>query len=395
MKNMSPKSHLFGRLNMRFIPLLVWLVAVIAVVVLFSHRTRRFEVLGIAQSEINQIAANCAGRLKNLNVELFDEVKQGQKLAVVDTILDNEQLLHNQLKAQLDTISAEMQHLVAESNAAHRANMATIDNRISGWVADQRAFANDVMRAKLRTLELTALIETDQLIAKQLDLDIKRLLVDYRLDVNDALVYNLKKMRLEYDTLNKKIQENQRLLAQSRQDMENALNRQDEFVRNNKPHPGSSDDEVQHVALKALDILESRMDESRVQREALASRQAVELTAPFDGVVSQVLHRVGEPVLAGEPILTITKKQPTEIAGYANKKQINLIQKEMAVELIKTREQPQIAIAQVIYVGPEMVQIPQQLWRNPNIPEWGRPFLIQVPSGFEVIPGESVGIRGL
>jgi multidrug resistance efflux pump len=193
----------------------------------------------------------------------------------------------------------------------------------------------------------------------------------------------------------KKIQKNQRLLAQSQQDMENALSRQDEFIRNNKPHLGSSDDEVQNVVLKAMDILESRMNELRVQRKALASRQVVELTAPFDGVVSQVLHRAGEPVLAGEPILIITKKQPTEIAGYANKKQISLIQKKMAVELIKTREQPQIAIAQIIYVGPEIVQIPQQLWRNPNIPEWGRPFLIQVPSGFEVIPGELVGIRGL
>jgi len=365
------------------------------VVGLFSQRAKRFEVIGIAEGQIYQVAATTSGRITDIPVELFDEVKQGQKLAVVDTILDNEQLLHNQLKAQLDSISAEMQHLVAEANAAHRADIAAVDNRISGWVADQRAFANDVMRAKLRTLELTALIETDQLMAEQLDLDIKRLIVDGRLDVNDALVYDLKRMRLEYAALDKKIRENQRLLAQSQQDMENAINRQDEFTRNNKPHPGSSDDEVQHVVLKAMDILEGRMDELRVQREALALRQAVELTAPFDGVVSQVLHRVGEPVLAGEPILTIAKKQPTEIAGYANKRQINRIREKMAVELVKTREQPQIATAKVIYVGPEMVQIPQQLWKNPNIPEWGRPFLVQVPSGFEVIPGESVGIRGL
>jgi hypothetical protein len=38
--------------------------------------------------------------------------------------------------------------------------------------------------------------------------------------------------------------------------------------------------------------------------------------------------------------------------------------------------------------------MPQRLWRNPNIPQWGRPVLIDIPPGLSLVPGEVVGIRG-
>jgi len=39
--------------------------------------------------------------------------------------------------------------------------------------------------------------------------------------------------------------------------------------------------------------------------------------------------------------------------------------------------------------------MPERLWVNPNIPEWGRPILIKIPPGLELVPGELVGVRGL
>jgi hypothetical protein len=58
MKIISPTSYL-SRLRQHFLPILVWLCAVACVVVLFSRRSQRFEVLGIAQGQVRQIAANC------------------------------------------------------------------------------------------------------------------------------------------------------------------------------------------------------------------------------------------------------------------------------------------------------------------------------------------------
>jgi len=67
----------------------------------------------------------------------------------------------------------------------------------------------------------------------------------------------------------------------------------------------------------------------------------------------------------------------------------------MPVELIKDREPAQIATSQVTHIGPIMELMPERLWLNPNIPQWGRPVVIGVPDGLDLISGEIVGIRGL
>jgi hypothetical protein len=39
--------------------------------------------------------------------------------------------------------------------------------------------------------------------------------------------------------------------------------------------------------------------------------------------------------------------------------------------------------------------MPEQLWRNPAIPQWGRPIVIRIPKGLELVAGELVGVRTL
>ncbi len=47
----------------------------------------------------------------------------------------------------------------------------------------------------------------------------------------------------------------------------------------------------------------------------------------------------------------------------------------------------------MIYIGPTVEQLPARLWQNPNVPQWGRPFLIEAPDDMELTVGEAVGIR--
>jgi len=135
------------------------------------------------------------------------------------------------------------------------------------------------------------------------------------------------------------------------------------------------------------------------------------LKAPIDGVViplqqranearlrrpgEKILRRPGEVVAAGEPILTIAEARPSEIIAYVGNRQLGQVEEKMLVELIKDREPPQIATSQITHVGPTMELMPERLWRNPNIPQWGRPVVIGIPEGLELVPGEMVGIRKL
>ena len=67
----------------------------------------------MVQGQANPIASNSPGRLKDVPVQLFDEVKEGQTVAVVNAVLDNEQP-RRELQAQLAIILAQIEHLTAQ-----------------------------------------------------------------------------------------------------------------------------------------------------------------------------------------------------------------------------------------------------------------------------------------
>jgi multidrug resistance efflux pump len=387
----SPISY-FSRLRRHIPPILVWLSVLAVVVGLFTRRSQRFEVLGIAQGEVRQISTSCTGRLKSVSVQLFEEVSLGQPVAVVDTILDNEQP-RAQLQAQLSIVLAEIEHLTVQLVPTQDDLLAEKADRQTNRLSDSRRFSVDVENARLEILRLRALIETDRIMLEDLALEVQT--VKELLAQEAVAPYELQKAKVQYETLAKKIEENEQLLEQSKDALTQTQQRRDEYTRY-KPHHPSVEDALD-VIRKAIKIQERRMDEILVQIEALAPRQALKLTSPIDGVVSQIQHWPGEAVLAGEPILTIAEVKPTEIIAYAVEYQVNQIQKGMVVELVKQSEPKKIEIArsQIIYIGPIVEQLPPRLWRNPNIPEWGRPFLVKAPPQMKLIIGEVVGIRRL
>lgn len=375
------------RLNMRIMPVLVWLLAVITIVGLFQQRTQRFEVVGIAQSNSVNVASTCDGRLKSVPVQLYQEVKQGEILAVIDTVLDNEQL-KAELQAEQNILLAEIDRLTAELNSARRAYETDIQDRRSDWVAQNRTFTADIVNAKLNVLTIEASLKPDQIRLENLKLNNKIYLAqDNRININ-AVPYELKKIRLEYDELAKKVESNQQLLDQAKIESTQAEQRRKEYYVN-YPEFASTDEQAEEVILKSVNVLEKKIDRLWVRPEDLVLR------APFDGIVRQLSGKTGEAVSAGTPILTLAETTPSEILAYADQSPSNQIAEAMEVELVRNSDPPQIARSHVIHLGPAIEQLPSRLWINPNLPQWGRPFLVKIPEGMDLIPGELVGIRKL
>ncbi|MHC4659878.1 MAG: HlyD family efflux transporter periplasmic adaptor subunit, partial [Planctomycetota bacterium] len=342
----------------------------------------RFEVLGLAQGQVHQFAATCDGRLKDVPVQLFEKVGRGQTLAVIDTVLDDENL-----QAQLDTASAEIQHLKAGLVSTEDQLLTEAVNRQTDWVGAQRRFSVDVENARVAVLELKALLEADRMTLQELELDNKTFLIQRLSDQNDTMFFELQQIRARYNTLASQIEENERLLEQAGQDLREAQQRRDEFAQRRPQDP--SVDSALEIIREAVKVQEKRIE------ELLARRVPLVLESPFDGVVSQIIRGPGEAVLAGDPILAVAEARPSEIIAYAGADQLGRVQERLAVELIKTTEPAQVAASQVVYLGANIELMPQKLWQNPNIPEWGRPVLIKIPPGLELVPGEVVGIRGL
>lgn len=387
-----------SNLRLHILPIFVWLVAVAGVAALFQRRAQRFEVLGMAQGQVRQIAATCTGRLKSVPVELFQEVRKGDPVAIIDTVLDNEHL-----EAELSAASAEIQRLSAEVEATRDRLTAEATNIETDRIASQRRFYVDVENARLRVLELKATIETDRMMLEDLELNSKIYAAQNILDQNDTAHYERRKIKVEYNVLVRKIEENQHLLAQAENDLKQAHQRRDEFAQRQPQLP--SIDRALEVVRRAINVQERQVD------ALLARREPLILKAPIDGVVSQILRRPvrrtgegvvrqmirrsGEAVGVGEPILTISATKPSEIIAYVSGEQLGWIRKGVKVEVIKENEPAQIGKSQVTYFGPIMEVMPQRLWTVPDMPQWGRPMLIKIPPGLKLIPGEIVGIKVL
>jgi len=399
MKKISSRNYLVG-LRVHLLPFAVWLGTVAVVVTLFSHRSSRYEILGIAQAPVHQVAAMRDGRLQTLNVELFDEVAGGQVLAVVDAVLETSRR-GPKLQARLDTLQAQMGELVAQAAAARAEYLAQVDNRRSGWAANKRSFAANVAAAELRALELEMTIERDEFALREMQLDIDAFIAQGQLDVNDLAIFQLQKLKASYATLEKTIEQNKRLKDQADIALQDARDRQEQFVKENQPEVGLPDEAADDLIAKQKEVIQRQRDEVMVELKTLDARESLELRAPFDGVVSLVERQPGEVVLAGEPILTIAKGEPDNIVAYATEEQAGRVKKNMEVRLInrnstdKTGRRTLEVTSRVIYVGPTVEQLPPRLWRNPNMPQWGRPILIDIPShpDWKLIPGAVVGIK--
>ena len=389
MKRIGIINYLF-RLRLHILPILVWLGALACVIGLFSRRSQRFEVLGIAQGQRRQISATSTARLTTVSVNLFDKVKKGQTIAVLNTVLEDEQS-KDQLEAQLNTVLAEIERLSAQLVPTQDSLSADRADRETTRISDGRRFAVDIENARLEILRLRAVIETDRITLQDLALDVE---VAEELVAEEALApFELQKAKAQYNALAKKIEETQNLLEQAQAALEQTIRRRDEYAQHQPYHP--SVDDALAVIRKAISVQEKRVEELVTQMEALDRRRALELKAPIDGVVSNILHRQSEVVLAGDPIVTVAENDITGIIAYAYENLMDAIEEGMTVEVVKTSEPASVQVesSEVTFVGPAVEQIPAQLWRNPNVPQWGRPFLIKAPAEMELIAGEKVGVR--
>jgi multidrug resistance efflux pump len=405
MKRISVRNYPF-RLRLHLLPILVWLAALACVIGLFTRRSQRFEVVGMARSHVVQVSVNCPARLKAVQVKLFENVTKGQTVAIVDTILDNQQP-RLELQSQVNTILAEIEHLSAQLVPTQETLMAEESDRTTRRIARMRTFEVDIENANIKILSLRSQIASDRIDLEYLAAQTK--VTQDLVEQKAVAPYEQEKAKFQYDALAKKIEENEKLLEQAKSDLEQAQQRRDEYVKNNPFNP--SVDDALEVIRKQIAVQTRRMDGVLAQLDALKSRESLEVKAPIDGVVipiqqraneerllrpgEKIIGRPGEVVTAGEPILAIAETKPNEIITYVGERLLGQLRENMPVELIKEREPPQIAKSQVMEIGPTMELMPERMWLNPNIPQWGRPVLIKIPEGLELIPGEMIGIRRL
>jgi multidrug resistance efflux pump len=375
-----------SRLFLRVLPVLVWTGAVLCVVGLFHRRTARFEVVGLAQPEVRQVAATCSARLISVPFQLFDKVKEGDTVAVLSIELDDEAI-----DADLEIIAADMNQVVEQIKQLHANYKAEIINRESEWFAELRAFEADIMTTQRSIRDANEVLEDNLAILDKLKNEIEIFTIENSADLGTdiSLYHKLKTMQTNRIKLSEQIERYKGKLVQFRDELNTQKKKRDVYLNTYKPIAGTKDEDTKRVIGIIEVASEKKKDALKERREKLV------LTAPCDGFVSQIQIEVGEAVMQGVEILRIAKEKPRAIIAYANEGIVGELSIGKRVEVVKGSMPPQKGWSNVTYIGPAVEQMPQRLWQNPNFPQWGRPLLIEIPSDMTLIPGEMVGIRSL
>ncbi|MBN2492253.1 MAG: HlyD family efflux transporter periplasmic adaptor subunit [Planctomycetes bacterium] len=355
------------------LPVLVWLGAIALVAVLASRRMVRVDAVGIAEVRHAVVTSLADGCLKFLNHDLYEPVRAGAVVAGLDEA---------PILAELETIRAEIARLRAELRAEEERLRVAAEEAAAARGTQARRFAWDLENAELDLLDRRLTDEVDRVERERLTLLLER--YSQLVETGGVSAAEVDEVRLQREAVVKRIEHNVQNLAAARA-------RRDAAAARARMAPVAAAEPAVDTLLEPLRRA-TAVQEAEIERLGL-TRQALLLRAPLDGVVSQVLHRSGEAVVAGDPILLIADPRTTRVVAHIPERTRHLdIRPGDTVELVRRRTPVEVLEAKVIRVGPAVEEIPIQERRNPTLVEWGRPVLIAA-SELELCPGETVDVR--
>lgn len=369
----TPFSQRRSDLRRTIVPLATWVAAAVLVVVLLAGRAHRFEYLGLAQALRHEISAPLTGTIETVLVAPFAKVAAGDVVARLNG-LENAAALETGMR-ELDRLRAEV--------AAARAGLAGGGAQYAALAADLRRFRSEEAQRRLDVIDLRRTADGDEVEVLRLGLDVDRMRrlraegIAAQVDLDNAeLLHREAQVRLE---------RSRALVDQAEAEARAAIARRRAFETRLGPDVGMN---------SALAPLEAavRVQEARVD-ELLARRRALELRAPVDGEIVQILGRPGQSVTPGQPIAVLVPTTTAEVVAYLDERELGRVAKGTPVRVLRRGAPAHAADSVLAAIGAGVEMEPAQLWRDPRIPQYGLPVSIPVPPALGLTPGEVVVVR--
>jgi multidrug resistance efflux pump len=319
------------------------------------------------------VAPLANGRIQTLFVDLFEPVKPGQELALMDDTL---------IEAELATANGELSRLRANLEAARKRLVLDQAAAEAQMLNDLRRFAMDEEDARLAYLDRVVEQETGKIKLQRL-----HSLLERQKDLaerNYIAQATYEDRRLRYEALKTELKEDEATLAAAKDHLEAAVHRHG--VRKQQ----AADTALEEILTPLGE--EIRVQEARIN-ELAKRRQMLLLKSPVAGTVSSIYHRGGETVLAGDAVLSVVQRDSSRVLAYVDGQANSGIEEGAKVEIIPRRSPTQALKAAVHRVGPRFEEMPVRLRQNPLVPQWGLPVLVGgLPKGV-LSPGEEVDVH--
>jgi multidrug resistance efflux pump len=356
----------------RLLPGVVWCVCATIALTMLVGRVRRLEYVGVASAPIYEISSSAPATVASITVGLYDHVVAGEVVAVLDD---------TQVQAAIETAKANVRRISAELDAA-KAGLGGAAGP-GALATDMRRFAIDEDRRRLEALALKVTVETDRVemdrrhIALQRAEKLRAAKLISEEDYDDA--------RLSYDEIKKQNEENERLLHETEETVRRTQARREDYER---AGGGGSEPVVFRPLREAINVEIQRLKEIEARQRDLV------LMSPVDGRVSRIRAGRRQSVVAGEPILLIEEEAVHEIVAYLREGSVRPVAPNTKVRVASPRSGT-VADSVVVAVGPGLEVLPQRLWKNPQVQEYGLGVTIAASPAMRLTPGELVSIRFL
>ncbi len=368
------------------LPPLVWLIAVGAVIWLYMQRSQSYSVAGLARSQVYLASCVADVTVARLPVQLYQKVSRGDVLVVAEQGIHQD---HEYTKALFDaqraTAQAELKRLEAELNAAREDLLESYEMQASERARRLADLTLDIEKARLAALTVKTDLEPDRIELESLKLE--KTILEQLLARDAVEPYEVEKASQAYEQMAVKVTQQQALLDQIEQDLQAARERLAQLPEN------ENDTRKLQIMLEPF----SRAIEVQTHRlaELFLPVSEIVVKAPFDGVVTDIVCQEGQAIMGGSAMLTLSRPQADCVVVWLDPSQSDLIMENQEIEIMRNN-QPRMRIqTKVEAISSTIEPIPQQMWRHPTVPEWGRPVRILVPDGISLLSNEIVGVRGV
>jgi multidrug resistance efflux pump len=363
------------RIRFQLFPVLSMASCILLTGWLWHRRIGAISIIGEVQLQQVDAPSQVAGLLVPLpqpkQLALYDYVSAGQTLAMLDD---------GAAKLALETLQAELGRLQLELPAKEEEMRLDTQRLEQDHASQARRLALDIERLRLDLLDRKALIETDRI-------DVQRRASIYemvKLMGPAATKRELLEVELARDVAQERMRGNEKALKEAEEQLAITQKRAADQTVVQSP-------EIKKVLAPlraAITVQERRMRELDQQIASL------EVRSPIPGRISAIHRYPGQSVRAGDPIVTIVNEQSQYVISYIRQDQRVSPSRNMTVE-VRPRFAGGTPIrgASIVQVGPHVESIPLHQLRDPKVPEWGVPLLINLPGGLTLRPGELVEVR--
>ena len=368
------------------------------------------QLVGIVKAAEVAHAFGQAGRVASVSVGEGDQVSPGDVIAQLDSgpLESRLAVAEEQLAAVLADVAS-----LAASQALQGVERLQADEVASTELVQDRQANGSRMRdevwrlqieARDRRLSILALeveIERDLLKADQVRVQADRL--TSLVDQGFGRAAEKQDFELEERTLLGQVAANRALLAaevEERSAADGSLAQARQILDSlSAPTASAATREAVRGAARVADdaaiiALQQRVEIRRAELAALRlERQGLTLVATIAGRVGLVSARPGQSLLPGATVAQVEAAEARNVTVFLPEPAAAEGAAPETVLLARRSAPAVLAEAEVVGYGVGVEELPVRLWRQPQVPEYGRTLIVRPPASLGLVPGEILGVQ--